>query len=149
MSLPPGFDWQVSEASMRALIFEARGVPVTYIPIQGQGDAVSTRVIRRDPSIEQPESPGYFADVEILEGAIADGLQRKDEVIWGDGTIYVVTKTGRRPDHHRVFPLRGNLHEAGRWRQTDAVRPTDRVAGRDRGRNQKTGRHTGDPGGTI
>jgi hypothetical protein len=105
MSLPPGFDWQVSEASMRALIFEARGVPVTYIPIQGQGDAVSTRVIRRDPSIEQPESPGYFADVEILEGAIADGLQRKDEVIWGDGTIYVVTKIVQRTGHNPVLSL--------------------------------------------
>jgi hypothetical protein len=105
MSLPPGFDWRAEEAKLRALTFAARGELVTYLPLQGLGNAVQTRVIRRDPSIEQPDSPGYFADVEVLAGAIAAGLQRKDEVIWADSTIYLVTKIVMRPGHNPLLAL--------------------------------------------
>jgi hypothetical protein len=78
----------------RDAMFEEFGTTVTYFPDQGTGAAVTTLVILLEGSIEEPGSPGYFADVEVRPADVPSP-QRKDEVVWGDGTVYVVSRVSR------------------------------------------------------
>lgn len=74
---------------INSAVFREFGEPVRYLP-KG-GDPVETRVIPRITASEapQPSAPGFFAHVEVDPEAVPSP-GRKDEVVWADGTFYVV-----------------------------------------------------------
>jgi hypothetical protein len=83
-------------------VFAVCGISVTWIG--GGGSAVATQVIRRDPGIEQASDDLWFADVEV-RGADVPNPRKRDEVVWDDGTRYVVTKVRQEVNGNQVATL--------------------------------------------
>ena len=67
------------------------------------GDPILTTAIMDKPNIDQSSAPGYFADIHV-DPAIITAPLRGDEVVWPDGTVYVVAKV-LRPDLYSMYIL--------------------------------------------
>lgn len=81
------------------------GEDITYIPNQGAGTPLSEKAILLEPEVDQSRTPGYFGEIDVDPGLVRE---RKDEVIWPDAVVYVVTKV-RRPDAYGLVRL--TLHQ--------------------------------------
>lgn len=86
-------------AGVNAEVLRTHGEDITYLPGQGAGAPVSEKAILCEPDVEQSRSPGYFATVEVDPGIVRE---IRDEVIWGDGKVYVVTPVRRRAPYGLV-----------------------------------------------
>lgn len=87
------------------------GEPITYIPSGGAGEPIQTVCRPRKPLIDQSSGPGYYADIDV-DPAVIKNPQRRDVVIWQDGTPYVVNKVVNPPYglatlaiHRKIDPL--------------------------------------------
>lgn len=87
--------WAESAARLRERQLARFGVDITYLPGGGSALAIAEKAILRQPGIEQAGGVGYFADIEVDPGT---ARAKKDEVIWVDGTVYVVASVVTPPD---------------------------------------------------
>lgn len=69
------------------------GEPITYVNEQGHGDPVEIACTVKRPEINQQAAAvgygAYFADIEVQPSDVP-APQKKDQVIWQDGTVYLV-----------------------------------------------------------
>ncbi|HYX47872.1 MAG TPA: hypothetical protein VE820_13770 [Sphingomicrobium sp.] len=102
------FDDAISDLNDACL--DSFGKSIAYRGGQGLADPIATTCTLLPPRIDQSASPGYFADIEV-DPTIITNPQRKDEVDWADGTVYVVSKVLNPPYGlvtlalHRKFDL--------------------------------------------
>jgi hypothetical protein len=95
-------NWSSIAASVNAAQLRVFGEPITYLPLKGVGDSITESAILLQPSIDQPNTPGYFADIEVDP---ATPRQRGDKVIWVDGTVYVVNRVSLPPHSNAILAL--------------------------------------------
>jgi hypothetical protein len=80
-------DFDDAMADLNAATLDSLGYPITYIPVAGE--PIKTSCMLKKPTIEQSAGPGYFGDIDIDPLQVPNPV-RKDEVVWADGTVYVV-----------------------------------------------------------
>jgi hypothetical protein len=83
----------IADAGGAAL--EVMGTPITYIPY-ATGIGIDALCFLRPPQIVQPAAPGYFGEIEV-DPAVITAPACKDQVVWPDGTYYVVAKVVNPP----------------------------------------------------
>ncbi len=89
-------DFDDAVADLNAACLDSYGKPITYRGQLGLADPIATTCTLLPPRIDQSASPGYFADIEV-DPAVITSPQRRDEVDWADGTVYVVGKVLNPP----------------------------------------------------
>ena len=97
-------DFDDAMADLNDATLDALGYPITYIPISGD-NPIKTLCMLKKPEIDQSLSPGYFADLDIDPLQIPNP-QRKDEVVWADGTVYVVNRVLNAPRGFTTVAMR-------------------------------------------
>ena len=86
-------DDAIVDASAAAL--EVMGTVITYIPF-ATGVGFPALCFLRPPQIVQPSSPAYFGEIEV-DPTVIPAPQTKDQVVWLDGTFYVVSRVVNPP----------------------------------------------------
>lgn len=94
--------WDQSEARVNESVFRRYGKTCTYIP--KAGISFPLRYLLHDGPVDQPVSPAFFADLEVMASELGTGRDRGDQVDI-DGKRYVVNRILARALRNPVVTL--------------------------------------------